>query len=132
MFLLGGVVGPVEADQHKVTMLEASVCASNPAIQQIRVRLDKSGENFWANCVRFDFLDASGSSVDSFVVPNDVVDGDGIAVTVGTAAFASATGTALEVVIPSGNIMAPNGQVCYRGIEGNVHPAPNEFACDAV
>jgi len=107
--------GGALAEHHKVALLNATVCTDDPSVQHVRVRLDDVGENLWANCIEFRSLNASSTQVSSFVVPNNVPNGDGVVVDIGTAEFGAATGTVLDVVIPSGNVMDPNGRVCYHG-----------------
>ncbi|MFP6607040.1 MAG: hypothetical protein VCC19_10730, partial [Myxococcota bacterium] len=122
-----GLAGNSLAAHHKVTMLDATVCSDNPSVQNVRVELDKEGEHLWANCIEFQFLDASGSQVSSFVVPDDVPPGEGVVVEIGTAEFAASSGTSLDVIIPSGSIMPSNGQVCYHGRKES-----NEFDCKSI
>ncbi|MFP6625055.1 MAG: hypothetical protein VCC20_16360 [Myxococcota bacterium] len=122
-----GLAGNSLAAHHKVTMLDATVCSDNPSVQNVRVELDKEGEHLWANCIELQFLDASASEVSSFVVSDDVPPGEGVVVEIGTAEFAAASGTPLDVIIPSGNIMPSNGQVCYHGLKES-----NEFDCKSI
>jgi cysteine-rich repeat protein len=121
--LLLGFAGAADADNHKVQLLDATVCTDDLDVQHIRVSLDRDDENIWANCVEFRFLDGSGVQVDQFLVGNNPVPGtEGEIFDIGTAAWSASSGIPLDVTIPAGNTMLTDGEVCYNGLP----------ACDEV
>ena len=114
--LLTALAGTAGADNHKVTLIDATVCSDDLDVQHIRVSLDRDDENIWANCVEFRFLDGSSTEIDQFnVLNNPTPNTEGTIFDIGTAEWSAATGIPLDVVIPSGNVMDPNGEVCYNG-----------------
>jgi len=126
-----GLANTAAADHHKVTLLDASVCSADDSVQHVRVRMDDADENFWGNCMEFQFYDTNGAQVDSFLTPQDVTSGENVIVHIGTAAYAASSGTTLDIVLPADNMMFSNGQVCVRG-SGLEHASPNNFSCKDV
>ena len=126
-----GLANTAAADHHKVTLLDASVCSADASVQHVRVRMDDFDEHFWGNCMEFQFYDANGAQVDSFLSPNDLTSGADVVVEIGTAAYAASSGTTLDIVLPADNMMFSNGQVCVRG-SGLEHASPNNFSCKDV
>ena len=126
-----GLANTAAADHHKVTLLDASVCSADASVQHVRVRMDDFDEHFWGNCMEFQFYDANGAQVDSFLSPNDLTSGADVVVEIGTAAYAASSGTTLDIVLPADNMMFSNGQVCIRG-SGLEHASPNNFSCKDV
>ena len=115
--LLTALAGVAGADDHKVTLIDATVCSDNLNVQHIRVSLNRDGENVWNNCVEFRFLDGSATQVDQFLVTNNPLPGtEGTVFDIGTTEWSIANGIPLDVTIPSGNVMDPNGTVCYHGL----------------
>ena len=115
--LLTALAGVAGADNHKVTLIDATVCSDDLNVQHIRVSLDRDDENNWNNCVEFRFLDGSGTQVDQFLVTNNPLPGtEGTVFDIGTMEWSIANGIPLDVTIPSGNVMDPNGTVCYNGL----------------
>ncbi|MBC8340132.1 MAG: hypothetical protein H8E63_00535, partial [Proteobacteria bacterium] len=126
-----GLANTAAADHHKFTLLDASVCSADASVQHVRVRMDDFDEHFWGNCMEFQFYDANGAQVDSFLSPNDLTSGADVVVEIGTAAYAASSGTTLDIVLPADNMMFSNGQVCVRG-SGLEHASPNNFSCKDV
>jgi cysteine-rich repeat protein len=123
-----GLASNASANHHKITLLDANVCSADASVQHVRVRMDDFDENFWANCVDFQFYDANSTQVDSFLSPHDLTSGENVIVDIGTAAYAASSGTTLDMVLPADNMMISNGQVCIRN-SGLEHPPPEDFSC---
>ncbi len=109
------LTGSAHADHHKVTLLDAVTCSNNPNVQLVRARLDKQGENLWANCIQI--TSSSGSSL----IQSDVPDGEGRIIRVGSSTFAGTPGSNIDLTIPDG--LFTSGQVCYHGVVENSHPS---------
>ena len=116
------LAGSADADHHKVSLLDAVTCSNNPNVQLVRARLDKQGENLWANCIQI--TSSSGSSL----IQSDVPDGEGRIIRVGSSTFAGTPGSNIDLTIPDG--LFTSGQVCYHGVVENSHP--NGDACRQV